>query len=183
MTKKSHLFPNFHLGIRLIQPAVKVRWQEDGFALLWSESFPPASLLLPHRDVYLPLRGLVAHLDGATPVRERPLVYQEARVKEWERNERHKPLAWLVKQTPGWKRNHFVLWRRGLRLSRVTHSKLATNQMAFSYCHSQMTMKCLSPLNSRTFSCTWMEMSCVKNQRFRGDVSNFTRAITQITIN
>lgn len=64
--KKKHFFLNLHLGVWLVQPAVKVRCQEDRFTLLKGQPFPPASLLFPHCDVYLPLCGLVSHLHTQT---------------------------------------------------------------------------------------------------------------------
>ena len=61
--KISHLFPDFHFSIWLIQPAIKVRCQKDRFALLHWQSFPPAPLLFTDCNVHLSLSGLVDYLD------------------------------------------------------------------------------------------------------------------------
>ena len=51
-----------HFSIRLVQPTIKVRGQEQWALLLLGESLPPLTLLLLHGDVYLPLGQLVNRL-------------------------------------------------------------------------------------------------------------------------
>ena len=59
-----HLFMDLHLSIRLFQPAVKVRGQEERLFLLNGQPVPPASLSFPYCNAHLPLRGLEAHLQS-----------------------------------------------------------------------------------------------------------------------
>lgn len=57
---RPHLGLQFQLGIRFVQPSVKIRSEKQRPLLLLGQSLPPVALLLFHRDAQLPL-GHSAH--------------------------------------------------------------------------------------------------------------------------
>lgn len=57
----AHLF-DLQVDVRLVNPAVEIRSQEEWLAFLFGQPVPPSPLFFLHADVHLTLSGLVSHL-------------------------------------------------------------------------------------------------------------------------